>query len=181
MTLIVRYLEDDGLPNNQLDAQRVKARIARWLIKGNLLYKWRYARPLLQCLIPEKGQNMLEDIHKEGCKGHPEGIIIAYKALLIVCFWPTPQNILMPSINTHMTKNLRKTEPDGKPVILCSAGVDQVGAFVEVADKDKHPAERLSSDNNHWAQHHGLSMKKARQSLQPKDGWWRSNHCSVVP
>lgn len=62
MIPIVKYLKGNCLPNNQLEAQRVKAMAAQYLIEGNLLYKKGYERPLLRCLILGKSHKVLKDI-----------------------------------------------------------------------------------------------------------------------
>lgn len=92
MAPIIKYLEDDGLPDSQLEAQRIKARSMRYLKEGDLLYKKGYKRPVVRCLTSEEEQRMLKDIHKGDCSGPFKGRVLAHEVLRQGYLWLTLQN-----------------------------------------------------------------------------------------
>ncbi|KAL0313614.1 UNVERIFIED_CONTAM: Ribonuclease HI [Sesamum radiatum] len=53
-TPVIRWLEEDHLPDNQWQAARLKARATRFLLQGRTLCKRSYTHPLLWCLSQEK-------------------------------------------------------------------------------------------------------------------------------
>ncbi|XP_056685855.1 uncharacterized protein [Spinacia oleracea] len=48
-----------------------------------------YSRPMLGCVTPEKGQEILEDFHQRLCSSHIGGRTLAEKALRTGYYWPT--------------------------------------------------------------------------------------------
>ncbi|KAI3448541.1 hypothetical protein Pfo_005206 [Paulownia fortunei] len=76
---IIQYLTTGELPDNPVDARKLKTRAARFLIIDGELYKRGFSQPYLKCLTPIKANYVLREIH--------EGI-----SLRQGYFWPTIQN-----------------------------------------------------------------------------------------
>ncbi|KAI3461303.1 hypothetical protein Pfo_017966 [Paulownia fortunei] len=76
---IIQYLTTGELPDNPVDARKLKTRASRFLIIDGELYKRGFSQPYLKCLTPIKANYVLREIH--------EGI-----SLRQGYFWPTIQN-----------------------------------------------------------------------------------------
>jgi len=63
------YLANGTLPMDVKEANQ-----ANWFILyDGILYKCSYTRPLLCCMTPEMGQEILEEIHEDVCSPHIGG------------------------------------------------------------------------------------------------------------
>ncbi|KAI3446714.1 hypothetical protein Pfo_003379 [Paulownia fortunei] len=89
---IIQYLTTGELPDNPVDAQKLKTRAARFLIIDGELYKRGFSQPYLKCLTPTKANYVLREIHEGICGNHLGGKSLAAKALRQGYFWPTIQN-----------------------------------------------------------------------------------------
>ncbi|KAI3463696.1 hypothetical protein Pfo_020359 [Paulownia fortunei] len=92
---IVQYLTMEELPDNPIDARKLKTRAARFLIVDGELYKRGFSQPYLKCLTPTKANYLLREIHEGICGNHLEGKSLAAKALRQGYFWPTIQRELV--------------------------------------------------------------------------------------
>lgn len=73
MTPIVKYLQNDDLPQDRTKARQLQMRAARYTLIGTDLYKQGFGTPLLKCITPEQGQAILKDIHEGVCGNHAGG------------------------------------------------------------------------------------------------------------
>ncbi|KAI3458734.1 hypothetical protein Pfo_015397 [Paulownia fortunei] len=89
---IVQYLTTAELPDNPVDARKLKTRAARFLIIDGELYKRGFSQPYLKCLTLTKANYVLCEIHEGICGNHLGGKSLAAKALRQGYFWPTIQN-----------------------------------------------------------------------------------------
>ena len=81
MTPIREYLESGNLPQDPLEAKRIIFRANRYLIRDGILYKKAFSHPLLKCLDPIQGQQVLLEVHAGVCGNHLESRSLAYKVL----------------------------------------------------------------------------------------------------
>ncbi|KAL0416403.1 UNVERIFIED_CONTAM: hypothetical protein Slati_3472200 [Sesamum latifolium] len=88
-TPIIRWLEEGRLPNNRWEVAELKARAARFLLQGGILYKKSYTHPVLWCLSEQEGVHVLKEIHSGFCGAHAGTWILANKALQVGYFWTT--------------------------------------------------------------------------------------------
>ncbi|KAL2250014.1 UNVERIFIED_CONTAM: Retrovirus-related Pol polyprotein from transposon opus [Sesamum indicum] len=86
---IVQYLKGEILPTDPIAARRVKARAAHFTLVNEQLYKRTIEGPLLKCLVPEKAEYVMREIHEGSCGNHSGGRSLAQKVIRQGYFWPT--------------------------------------------------------------------------------------------
>lgn len=75
------YLDGGKLPTSNLEGKKVGAISASYILVDGILY-WRgYSLPLLRCMDIEKGNYLLQEIHKGICRAHEGSRSITHKAL----------------------------------------------------------------------------------------------------
>ena len=82
------YLSGGTLPDSPQEAAVLKKRAARFELKNGELFKAGFLKPLLKCVTPEKGKEVLEDLHSGFCASHIGGRSLAVRARRHY-FWPT--------------------------------------------------------------------------------------------
>ena len=82
MDPIVSFLKDDVLPEEKLEAEKIRRKAPRfWLSEDHKLYKSSYFGPYLLCVHLEVSESLLEELH-EGIRGsHTGGRSLAHRAL----------------------------------------------------------------------------------------------------
>ena len=75
MKPIIDYLQEGQLPDNKVEARRMRARAARYYLHDDMLYKRGFMTPLLRCLDDLDCQTVLKEIHASHCGNHAEGIL----------------------------------------------------------------------------------------------------------
>ena len=78
------------------------------MIKGEL-HKRGYLQPFLKCVTPEKGREILDDLHSGFCASHIGGRMLAQRARRQGYFWPTLEADAM-----EMVKKCDKCQRFGK-------------------------------------------------------------------
>ncbi|KAL8546585.1 hypothetical protein ACS0TY_006348 [Phlomoides rotata] len=73
MLPIFNYLLKGALPQDSVEANRLRVRAARYTIIRDQLYKRGFSLPLLKCLTKEQGKLVLEEIHGGVCENHTGG------------------------------------------------------------------------------------------------------------
>ena len=81
MRSIVDYLKEEKLPSDKLEAQRIRARVARYCIHNDMLYKKGFLAPLLRCIDKLDYRVVLIEIHAGYCDNHAGGVSLAQKVL----------------------------------------------------------------------------------------------------
>ncbi|VVA39663.1 PREDICTED: rve domain-containing, partial [Prunus dulcis] len=89
MDPILQFLQNQTLPANPAEAQRVCHRSARYLVINGSLYKRGFSLPYLRCLTPEEGHYVLREIHEGICGNHSGARSVAHKAIRQGYFWPS--------------------------------------------------------------------------------------------
>ena len=89
MDPIRAYLTNGTLPDDHQQAAALKKRATSFeIIKGEL-HKRGYLQPFLKCVTPEKGREILDDLHSGYCASHIGGRTLAQRARRQGYFWPT--------------------------------------------------------------------------------------------
>ncbi|KAK0575737.1 hypothetical protein LWI29_006119 [Acer saccharum] len=88
ITLIKEYLINDVLPNDPLEAKRLKYRATRYSVLNGELYKKGYSRALQRCVGPEEAEGILRSIHSGNYGNHAGGVSLAHKTLRQGFYWP---------------------------------------------------------------------------------------------
>ena len=71
MDPILKYLESDLLPEDKLEAEKVRRRAPRyWLSEDKKLYRRSFSGPYLLCVPPETMESILEELHEGICGSH---------------------------------------------------------------------------------------------------------------
>ena len=89
ITPIKEYITKDILPEDSLEAKRLKYRAARYSVLNGELYKRGYSRALQRCVGPEEAEGILKSIHSGNCGNHAGGASLAHKTLRQGFYWPT--------------------------------------------------------------------------------------------
>ncbi|CAL2237942.1 unnamed protein product [Prunus armeniaca] len=89
MDPILQFLQNQTLPADPAEAQRVRYRSARYLIINGALYKRGFSLPYLRCLTPEEGHYVLREIHEGICGSHSGARSLAHKVIRQGYFWPS--------------------------------------------------------------------------------------------
>ncbi|XP_077251726.1 uncharacterized protein LOC143890940 [Tasmannia lanceolata] len=77
MDPIMRYLRDGILPEDKLEARRLTAKAAHYVVHGPRLYKRSYIWPYLRCLVLSKSEHALREVHEGICGDHGGSMILA--------------------------------------------------------------------------------------------------------
>ena len=82
MDPIVNFLKDDVLPEEKLEAEKIRRNALRfWLSEDHKLYKRSYSGPYLLCIHLEASESLLEELHEGICGSYTEGRSLAHRAL----------------------------------------------------------------------------------------------------
>ena len=89
MDPIVRFLKDDILPEEKLEAEKIRRNAPRfWLSEDHKLYKCSYSRPYLLCIHPETVELLLEELHEGICGSHIGGRSLSHRVITQGYWWP---------------------------------------------------------------------------------------------
>ena len=76
---ILSYLKDGNLPAGYAESTAVKKRANSFtLVKGEL-FKKAFKKSLLKCVTPQRGNEILDDLHQGQCGAHIGGRALAEK------------------------------------------------------------------------------------------------------
>ncbi|XP_056691678.1 uncharacterized protein [Spinacia oleracea] len=89
MDPIIAYKVDGTLPDDSSLAAKIQKKSSWFEWWNGVLYKKSFSRPLLRCVTPEKGKEILDDFHQGLCSSHIGGRALAEKALRTGYYWPT--------------------------------------------------------------------------------------------
>ena len=92
MDSIMQFLKEDTLPEERVEADKVRRKATRyWLSENQKLYKRFFSGPYLLCVHPEMTELLLEELHKEICGSHTGGRSLAHRAITQGYWWPNMQ------------------------------------------------------------------------------------------
>lgn len=57
---IIKYIQNGELPEDKIEARRFQMRVARYVIIDDQLYKQGFALPMLKCVTPEVGKEIMK-------------------------------------------------------------------------------------------------------------------------
>ncbi|KAK0585732.1 hypothetical protein LWI29_033235 [Acer saccharum] len=84
-----KYLEENILPEDAVEAKRIRYRSARYTILRGELYRRGFSKVLQRCISGEKTGEILRSIHSGVCGNHTGGKSLAHKILRQGFYWPT--------------------------------------------------------------------------------------------
>ena len=86
---IFQYLLNGTLPDEKAEAQRIQKNAKSFEIVKGELFKKSYNRPYLKCVTPERGREVLDDLHQGLCSSHIGVRSLEEKAIRQGYFWRT--------------------------------------------------------------------------------------------
>ena len=92
MDCLTLYLKEGKLPDDPTEAQRIKKNSLAFEIINGELFKKAFKKPYLKCITPERGGEVLDELHQGHCSPHIGGQSLAERAMRQGYFWPTMQN-----------------------------------------------------------------------------------------
>ncbi|XP_075640659.1 uncharacterized protein LOC142612452 [Castanea sativa] len=92
MDLIVTFLKHGMLPEDKVEADKVRRSASRyWLSKEHKLYKRSYSGLYLLCVHLETVEPLFEELHEGICGSHTGGRSLAHRAMNQGYWWPNMQ------------------------------------------------------------------------------------------
>ncbi|GMH25591.1 hypothetical protein Nepgr_027434 [Nepenthes gracilis] len=89
MTAYLRYLADGILPEDPVEAKKVKKTAGWYAIVDGRLYRRGFSTPYLRCLTPVEAEYALQEVHLGICGSHIGGKNLAFKIMRQGYYWPT--------------------------------------------------------------------------------------------
>ena len=80
MTPLVRYLEDDILPESRNESRKIKKQAAKYCLSQGRLYRRSFAGPYLRCVTPREAARILVELHEGDCGSHSSGRSLVLRA-----------------------------------------------------------------------------------------------------
>ena len=82
MDSIIQFLKEDILPEERIEADKVRRKAIRyWLSENQKLYKRSFSGPYLLCVHLELTDTLLEDLYEGICGSHTGGRSLAHRAI----------------------------------------------------------------------------------------------------
>ncbi|XP_073295894.1 uncharacterized protein [Primulina huaijiensis] len=88
MTPIVEYIMYEKLPEDRVQAAKIRKQAPRFVFLNNVLYMRSYQGPLLKCLSEGEVEYVLCEIHEGCCGEHLGGTALSRKTILAGFWWP---------------------------------------------------------------------------------------------
>src|SRR3954463_163721 len=85
---ILRYLQNQELPEDEVEAKQVVRKSKSYSVINNELYRNSVAKIPQRCITEEEGRLVLQDIHSGECGHHASSRTLVTKAFRSGFFWP---------------------------------------------------------------------------------------------
>ena len=148
MDPIVTFLKDDILPEEKLEAEKIRRNATRfWLSEVHKLYKHSYPGPYLLCVHPEASEPLLEELHEEICGSHTGGRSLSHRAHTQGYWWLRMQNEALEYVKKcdqcqRFTPSIHQPggvlNPLSNPWPFAQWGLDIVGPFPKAARNKRY-------------------------------------------
>ncbi|XP_074356378.1 uncharacterized protein LOC141696089 [Apium graveolens] len=89
MTPIHNYIQTGVVPEDKLQARRLRYQATKYVEYDGVLYKRGFNQPLLRCVDREEGNYILREVHEGICGNHSGGGSLALKVLRQEYYWST--------------------------------------------------------------------------------------------
>ena len=88
---IASYLKDGVLPDKKEATRKLKVRAVRFVLIKDVLYKRGFSHPYLRCLVNEKVNYVMREVHEGICRNHSGSRSLEHKLVQAGYYWPTMQ------------------------------------------------------------------------------------------
>nr|KYP45242.1 Transposon Ty3-I Gag-Pol polyprotein [Cajanus cajan] len=89
MADIWKYLKHGILPDNKVEASKVKNKSCNFTIEADELFKRGFSMPLLKCLDTDQAKYVMDEIHRGICGMHSGARSMAVRVIRDGYYWPT--------------------------------------------------------------------------------------------
>ncbi|XP_071718730.1 uncharacterized protein [Rutidosis leptorrhynchoides] len=88
MTPFIKYLADGTLPEDKLQARRIRMRAPMYNFKNDILYRKSFTEPYLRCVGPVQAKEIIQEMYEGTCSTHSGYRTIVSKIKRMGYFWP---------------------------------------------------------------------------------------------
>ncbi|XP_013634263.1 PREDICTED: uncharacterized protein LOC106339939 [Brassica oleracea var. oleracea] len=89
MTPLVRYLEDDKLPEDRNESRKIKKKAPKYCLSKGNLYRRSFSGPYMRCVTLREAARFLVELHEGDCGSHSSGRSLVLRAKRARYYWPT--------------------------------------------------------------------------------------------
>ena len=84
MDPLVLFLKHDTLPDNKVEADKIRRKATRfWLSEDSKLYRRSFSGSYLLCVHPDATELILEELHEGICRSHTGGRSLSHRAITL--------------------------------------------------------------------------------------------------
>ncbi|XP_010676986.1 uncharacterized protein LOC104892696 [Beta vulgaris subsp. vulgaris] len=88
-TPFIQYLKDGTLPEDRLQARKVRFRASMYVLLDGILFRKSIAGPYLRCLDGDECRQVLQEMHDRCCGNHSGGRSLSNRTSCMGYYWPT--------------------------------------------------------------------------------------------
>ena len=148
MDPILKFLEGDILPEEKIEAEKIRRKAPRfWLSEDKKLYKRSFFGPYLLYVHPEMSESLLEELHEGICGSHTRVRSLSHWAITQGYWWPNMQKEAQEYVrkcdqcqrfapNIHQPGGI--LNPLSSPWPFAQWGLDIVGPFPKALGNKKY-------------------------------------------
>ncbi|XP_056695356.1 uncharacterized protein [Spinacia oleracea] len=179
---IVNFKMNEILPEDPKQAERLQKKCTWFEMWNGTLYKKAFSRPLLRCVTPEKGHEVLEDLHQGLCSSHIGGRALAEKALRTAYYWPTLKEDALNLVKrcdkcqrfAHLVRwPVQKLTPITSPIPFSKWGMDLLGPYTTAPGGVRYVIVAVDYFTK-WVEAEALKNTKPQDT--PKLENWLADH-----
>ena len=139
MTPITSYLKDGMLLDDKGVARKLKVQVAQFMLIKDILYKRGFSRPYLRCLILEKADYVMREVHEGVCGNHSRSRSLVHKLIRAGYYWPTMQKDVIAYVKAYdkyqrfgslIWQPTEELTPMTAPWSFAQWGLDIMGPFL---------------------------------------------------
>ena len=78
---IISYLRNETLPEDHNASYRLKVQSSRFILIRDVLYKRGFSHPYLKCLVSNKADYVMREVHERVCRNHSEACSLIHKLI----------------------------------------------------------------------------------------------------
>ena len=91
MTSITKYLEDETLPTDVVEARKLKVKATKFILLQGVLYRRGFSLPYLRYLDKLKVEYVIKEVHEGICGNHSGARFLVHKLVRAGYYWLTMQ------------------------------------------------------------------------------------------
>ncbi|XP_071694598.1 uncharacterized protein [Rutidosis leptorrhynchoides] len=88
MTPFIQYLNEGTLPDDKLEARRIRMRAPIYHFQDGILYRKLFTEPYLRCVGPTQAKEIIQEMHEGACSTHSGCRTIVSRNKRMGYLWP---------------------------------------------------------------------------------------------